>query len=442
MGTLEFIPSQQISHLAQGPFSSLLTRAAQALGALKAGDCAGRDFLGWLHLPSETLPAQIQGIVELASRMRSSFDTVVVVGIGGSYLGAAALLEALADDGRPGPEILFMGQTLCPDYLLSTLRRLRGRRFAVVVISKSGTTTEPAVSFRLLLEALAAEAEWGEKRNDFQIVAITDARRGALHDMAVKNGWQRLVIPDDVGGRFSVLTPVGLLPLALGGRDIEGLLNGARAAEEQLLSAEADGNIALQYAASRKLLYDSGKRVEFFSTYTPYLCGFQEWLKQLFAESEGKRGKGILPASACFTTDLHSLGQYIQEGERMLFETHIQVGVGNPEAAALAFSPKEGDDDGLNYLANRPIAEINDIARAATVAAHEQGGVPCLQIRIPQRDAYWLGYTIYFFELACAVSVLLQGENPFNQPGVEAYKRNMFALLGKPGYEAAQNPGN
>ena len=259
--------------------------------------------------------------------------------------------------------------------------------------------------------------------------------------MAVKNGWQRLVIPDDVGGRFSVLTPVGLLPLALGGRDIEGLLNGAKAAEEQLLEAGADDNIALQYAAARKLLYDSGKRVEFFSTYTPYLRGFQEWLKQLFAESEGKNGKGILPASACFTTDLHSLGQYIQEGERMLFETHIQVGVGDREAAALAFSPKEGDDDGLNYLAKRPIAEINDVARAATVAAHEQGGVPCLQIRIPQRNAYWLGYTIYFFELACAVSVLLQGENPFNQPGVEAYKRNMFELLGKPGYGVVQNPG-
>ncbi len=439
MGTLEFIPSQQISHLARGQFASLLGRATQALEALKTSDCAGRDFLGWLHLPSRTLPAQTQAIEELANRIRSAFDTVVIVGIGGSYLGAAALLEALANDGRPGPEIVFMGQTLCPDYLQSTLHRLRGRRFAVVVISKSGTTTEPAVSFRLLLEVLGAE--WSEKRNDCQIVAITDARRGALHDMAVKNGWQRLVIPDDVGGRFSVLTPVGLLPLALGGRDIEGLLNGAKAAEEQLLEAGADDNIALQYAAARKLLYDSGKRVEFFSTYTPYLRGFQEWLKQLFAESEGKNGKGILPASACFTTDLHSLGQYIQEGERMLFETHIQVGVGDREAAALAFSPKEGDDDGLNYLAKRPIAEINDVARAATVAAHEQGGVPCLQIRIPQRNAYWLGYTIYFFELACAVSVLLQGENPFNQPGVEAYKRNMFELLGKPGYGVVQNPG-
>ncbi|MFC2479994.1 MAG: glucose-6-phosphate isomerase [Bacteroides sp.] len=439
MGTLEFIPSQQISRLARGQFASLLGRATQALEALKAGDCAGRDFLGWLHLPSRTLPAQTQAIEELANRIRSAFDTVVIVGIGGSYLGAAALLEALANDGRPEPEIVFMGQTLCPDYLQSTLHRLRGRRFAVVVISKSGTTTEPAVSFRLLLEVLGAE--WSEKRNDCQIVAITDARRGALHDMAVKNGWQRLVIPDDVGGRFSVLTPVGLLPLALGGRDIEGLLNGAKAAEEQLLEAGADDNIALQYAAARKLLYDSGKRVEFFSTYTPYLRGFQEWLKQLFAESEGKNGKGILPASACFTTDLHSLGQYIQEGERMLFETHIQVGVGDREAAALAFSPKEGDDDGLNYLAKRPIAEINDVARAATVAAHEQGGVPCLQIRIPQRNAYWLGYTIYFFELACAVSVLLQGENPFNQPGVEAYKRNMFELLGKPGYGVVQNPG-
>lgn len=439
MGTLEFIPSQQISRLARGQFASLLGRATQALEALKAGDCAGRDFLGWLHLPSRTLPAQTQAIEELANRIRSAFDTVVIVGIGGSYLGAAALLEALANDGRPEPEIVFMGQTLCPDYLQSTLHRLRGRRFAVVVISKSGTTTEPAVSFRLLLEVLGTE--WSEKRNDCQIVAITDARRGALHDMAVKNGWQRLVIPDDVGGRFSVLTPVGLLPLALGGRDIEGLLNGAKAAEEQLLEAGADDNIALQYAAARKLLYDSGKRVEFFSTYTPYLRGFQEWLKQLFAESEGKNGKGILPASACFTTDLHSLGQYIQEGERMLFETHIQVGVGDREAAALAFSPKEGDDDGLNYLAKRPIAEINDVARAATVAAHEQGGVPCLQIRIPQRNAYWLGYTIYFFELACAVSVLLQGENPFNQPGVEAYKRNMFELLGKPGYGVVQNPG-
>ena len=439
MGTLEFIPSQQISRLARGQFASLLGRATQALEALKAGDCAGRDFLGWLHLPSRTLPAQTQAIEELANRIRSAFDTVVIVGIGGSYLGAAALLEALANDGRPEPEIVFMGQTLCPDYLQSTLHRLRGRRFAVVVISKSGTTTEPAVSFRLLLEVLGAE--WSEKRNDCQIVAITDARRGALHDMAVKNGWQRLVIPDDVGGRFSVLPPVGLLPLALGGRDIEGLLNGAKAAEEQLLEAGADDNIALQYAAARKLLYDSGKRVEFFSTYTPYLRGFQEWLKQLFAESEGKNGKGILPASACFTTDLQSLGQYIQEGERMLFETHIQVGVGDREAAALAFSPKEGDDDGLNYLAKRPIAEINDVARAATVAAHEQGGVPCLQIRIPQRNAYWLGYTIYFFELACAVSVLLQGENPFNQPGVEAYKRNMFELLGKPGYGVVQNPG-
>lgn len=429
MSTLQFsLGATTNSTTHEEALTPLLSEAQDQFVQLLAGDCAGSDFLGWLHLPEEMTGTPLAEIEREAERLRRDYDVVVIVGIGGSYLGAEALLTALSDQRKEngGAELIFLGFTLCPDYVTSVLRRLEGRHFAVVVISKSGTTTEPAVAFRLLQGLLDAE-EAGEDAK--RVVAITDAARGALHDMAVSRGYVRFVIPDDVGGRFSVLTAVGLLPLAIAGVEVRELLRGATDAQHALLADKSAKNPALRYAAARQMHYRQGKKVEVLATYTPFLRSLSEWYKQLFAESEGKAGRGVFASSACYTTDLHSLGQYFQEGERLFFETHLHV---NRSENSIFMDERRDNADGLNYLSGMSLHRINSTVLEATMLAHEEGDMPCLRLSIPRRDAYWLGYLVYFFELSCAVSVLMQGINPFDQPGVEAYKRKMFHLLGKP----------
>ncbi len=397
----------------------------------------GSDFLGWVDLASSTTDAFLGEVEEAAATLRKKCDAVVVIGIGGSYLGAKAVMAALANNftQKPPqgdhPEIYFAGNNISEDYLAELLDVLGGREYGLVVISKSGTTTEPAMAFRVLKKHL--EEEKGRQEAGSRIVAITDARRGALHTLAVQEGYRTFVIPDDVGGRYSVLTPVGLLPIAIAGYDIRALVRGAADMEELTCPGRTfRENPAAQYAAVRNLLYRQGKKIEILVNYQPKLHFFSEWWKQLFGESEGKDGKGIYPAAVDFTTDLHSLGQYIQEGERILFETVISVE--QPERKVVI--PQDaGDLDNLNYLAGKRFDEVNKMAELGTLLAHIDGGVPNIRISIEKLDEYHLGQMIYFFEKACAISGYLLGVNPFNQPGVEAYKRNMFALLGKPGFE-------
>jgi glucose-6-phosphate isomerase len=397
----------------------------------------GSDFLGWVDLASSTTEDFLQEVEDAAAAMRQKCDTVVVIGIGGSYLGAKAVMAALAHSftGRPAagehPEIFFAGNNISEEYLAELLDMLTDRSYGLVVISKSGTTTEPAIAFRILKKHL--EETIGREEAATRIIAITDARKGALHSLATQEGYRTFVIPDDIGGRYSVLTPVGLVPLAIAGYDIHALVKGAADMEELTCPARTFWeNPAAQYAAVRNLLYRQGKKIEILVNYQPKLHFFSEWWKQLFGESEGKDGKGIYPASVDFTTDLHSLGQYIQEGERILFETVISV----EETARKVTLPDDPDDlDKLNYLAGKRIDEVNKMAELGTLLAHVDGGVPNLKITIGKLDEYHLGQMIYFFEKACAISGYLLGVNPFNQPGVEAYKRNMFALLGKPGFE-------
>ncbi|MCL6600505.1 MAG: glucose-6-phosphate isomerase [Alicyclobacillus macrosporangiidus] len=408
---------------------------------LHAGDVPGADFLGWLHLPSETLTGGIDPLLTAAAAIQEQADALVVVGIGGSYLGARAALEwclpeyfnQLPRAVRGGPEVYFAGNHLSAPALADLLRVLAGKRVCINVISKSGTTTEPAVAFRVLRAWL--EQQVGPEEARRRIYVTTDRARGALRRFAEAEGLKTFVIPDDVGGRYSVLTPVGLLPLAAAGVPIAELLEGARAAEEALATDRLDDNPAYRYAAVRNALHRKGKAVEVLTFYEPALRSFAEWWKQLFGESEGKDHKGLFPASVAYTTDLHSLGQFIQEGARNLFETVITLDhPGDP----LSLPAVAGVEDGLEYLAGRDLSWINDQARIATQLAHADGGVPNLRIRVADRSARSLGELFYFFELACAASGLLLGVNPFDQPGVEAYKTNMFALLGKPGYESAQ----
>ncbi|MBX6351867.1 MAG: glucose-6-phosphate isomerase [Thermoflavifilum sp.] len=406
--------------------------------ALEQGRVPGADFRGWIHLPSQTLAEGLDPLLETAASLRDEIDALIVIGIGGSYLGARAALEFCRSpywhlrsrEQRGGPAVYFAGNDLSGPALADLMRVLEGQRVALNVVSKSGTTTEPAVAFRVLRHWLAQKMDAETVRR--RIIVTTDRQRGALRKLADEEGYLSFVIPDDVGGRFSVLTPVGLLPLAVAGIDIRALLEGAASQEQALARPELRENPAYRYAAIRQALYRKGKTVEILVTYEPSLRMFAEWWKQLFGESEGKDGKGIYPASAAFTTDLHSLGQFIQEGYRHLFETVVHVD--DPgEDVTLPSDP--GVDDGLEYLAGRSIAWINDQARLATHVAHADGGVPNLLVRVADRSERSLGELFYFFERAVAMSGLLAGVNPFDQPGVEAYKRNMFALLGKPGYE-------
>lgn len=419
--------------------SAELRAAAEASNALLAnGQGAGNDFLGWVALPQSIDAEQIAAVNEVADRLRSKAEVIVCIGIGGSYLGAKAVLEAMSNSfallqrDRKEPIVLFAGQNISEDYTYELLDAVKDRELAVVVISKSGTTTEPAIAFRILKAEL--ERRYGKAEAAERIVAVTDKARGALKTLATQEGYSTFVIPDDVGGRFSVLTPVGMLPLAAAGVDIEALVRGAQ--DMQKATDETvpyEQNIAAQYAAVRNALYAEGKKIEILASYEPKLQYIAEWWKQLYGESEGKEGKGIFPASVTLTADLHSMGQYIQEGERMLMETVISVA--KPDHTIVIESDEE-NLDGLNFLAGKRISEVNRMAELGVQLAHTDGGVPNIRIELPAIDAYHIGALLYFFERACGISGYILGVNPFNQPGVEAYKKNMFALLDKPGYEA------
>ena len=410
---------------------------AAAQKALEEGTCPGNDFLGWLHLPSEITPEFIAEINACAQVLRENCEAVVVAGIGGSYLGARAVLEALSDSfawlkPSDNPRILFAGNNIGEDYLSELIDYLKGKKFGVINISKSGTTTETAITFRLLKKL--CEDERGKDMARKVIVAITDAKKGAARTTADKEGYQTFVIPDNVGGRFSVLTPVGLLPIAVAGFDIAQLVKGAQDMEkEAAIDVQFEQNPCAQYAAIRNALYAEGKKIEILVNFQPKLHYMNEWWKQLYGESEGKDKKGIFPAAVDFSTDLHSMGQWIQDGERTIFETVISVDAPNN---TLAVPSDEENLDGLNFLAGKRIDEVNHMAELGTQLAHVDGGVPNIRISIDKLDEYNLGQLIYFFEKACGISGLVLGVNPFNQPGVEAYKKNMFALLNKPGYEA------
>lgn len=423
--------------LKENAIKDLEPSVRNAQEALESGNCLGNDFLGWLHLPSSITSEDILDIKNTAQVLRENCDFIVVAGIGGSYLGARAIIEALGNSfdwlltERKNPVILYAGNNIGEDYLSELSTLLKGKRFGVINISKSGTTTETALAFRLLKKQ--CEEQRGKEMARKVIVAITDAKKGAALTTAVKEGYKTFVIPDNVGGRFSVLTPVGLLPIACAGFDIEAFVKGA--ADMEAMSgpnAEMEENPVAMYAAVRNALYGMGKKIEILANYQPKLHYINEWWKQLYGESEGKDGKGIFPAAVDLTTDLHSMGQWIQDGERSIFETVISVEVPQHE---LYFPNDDENLDGLNFLVGKRVDEVNKMAELGTKLAHVDGGVPNLRIVMPALNEYYIGQLIYFFERACGVSGLMLGVNPFNQPGVEDYKRNMFALLNKPGYE-------
>lgn len=411
-------------------------KAAQE--ALENGTCPGNDFLGWLHLPSSITQEFLDKVQSVADTLREKCEVVVVAGIGGSYLGARAVIEALGNSfawlvgDKKNPTILFAGNNIGEDYLSELTEYLADKKFGVINISKSGTTTETALTFRLLKKQCEEQMGKEEARN--VIVAVTDAKRGAARTCADKEGYKSFIIPDNVGGRFSVLTPVGLLPIACAGFNIRQLVAGAQSMEKECgKDVPFAENIAAQYAAVRNGLYDNGKKIEIMVNYQPKLHYISEWWKQLYGESEGKDNKGIFPASCDFTTDLHSMGQWIQEGERTIFETVISVETPNRK---MLFPHDEENLDGLNFLAGKRVDDVNKMAELGTRLAHVDGGVPNIRISVPELNEYYIGQLLYFFEIACGISGNVLGVNPFNQPGVEAYKKNMFALLEKPGYEA------
>ena len=424
--------------LEEGAVAAFEPQVKAALEALENGTCPGNDFLGWLHLPSSITPSFLDELQDCANVLRQNCEVVVVAGIGGSYLGARAVIEALSNSfswlvqDKANPTIMFAGNNIGEDYLAELTDYLKGKKFGVINISKSGTTTETALTFRLLKKQ--CEAQRGKEEAKKVIVAITDAKRGAARTCADKEGYTSFIIPDNVGGRFSVLTPVGLLPIACAGFDIRELVAGAQDMEKACgKDVPFADNPAAQYAAIRNGLYQNGKKIEIMVNFQPKLHFMSEWWKQLYGESEGKDKKGIFPASVDFTTDLHSMGQWIQDGERTIFETVISVE--EPEKKLL-FPEDEENLDGLNFLAGKRVDEVNKMAELGTRLAHVDGGVPNIRITMPRLTERYLGQLIYFFEIACGISGNVLGVNPFNQPGVEAYKKNMFALLDKPGYEA------
>ena len=425
--------------LKAGAVEALEPQVKAAQEALENGTCPGNDFLGWLHLPSSISADFIKQIQDCANVLRQNCEAIVVAGIGGSYLGARAVIEALSNSfawlvgDTKNPTILFAGNNIGEDYLSELTDYLKDKKFGVINISKSGTTTETALTFRLLKKQ--CEDQRGKEEAKKVIVAVTDAKKGAARTCADKEGYTSFIIPDNVGGRFSVLTPVGLLPIACAGFDIAKLVEGAQSMEKACgKDVPFDENIAAQYAAVRNALYaEAGKKIEIMVNYQPKLHFMSEWWKQLFGESEGKDGKGIFPASCDFTTDLHSMGQWIQEGERTIYETVISVEKPN---RTMLFPNDEENLDGLNFLAGKRVDDVNKMAELGTRLAHVDGGVPNIRISMPELNEYYLGQLIYFFEIGCGISGNVLGVNPFNQPGVEAYKKNMFALLDKPGYEA------
>lgn len=425
--------------LKPGAVEAYESQVKAAQEALENGTCPGNDFLGWLHLPTSITLEFLSEIQNTANTLRDKCEVIVVAGIGGSYLGARAVIEALGNSfawltaEKKNPIILFAGNNIGEDYLFELTEYLKGKKFGVINISKSGTTTETALTFRLLKKQ--CEAQRGKAEAKDVIVAVTDAKKGAARTCADKEGYKSFIIPDNIGGRFSVLTPVGLLPIACAGFDVKQLVSGAQEME-RVCGKEVpfNQNPAALYAAVRNGLYsEAGKKIEIVVNFQPKLHFFAEWWKQLFGESEGKDNKGIFPAACDFTTDLHSMGQWIQEGERSIFETVISIE--EPENKLL-FPHDEENLDGLNFLEGKRIDDVNKMAELGTRLAHVDGGVPNIRISVPRLNAYYIGQLIYFFEIACGISGNLLQVNPFNQPGVEAYKKNMFALLNKPGYEA------
>ena len=427
--TLDFISKEKLA--------SYESNVKACMETLEKGTGLGNDFLGWLHLPSSIPQEHLNDLKATAQVLRENCEVVIVAGIGGSYLGARAVIEAMSNsflwlqEKKAGqPTIIFAGHNIGEDYLYELTEFLKDKKFGVINISKSGTTTETALAFRLLKKQ--CEEQRGKEMARKVIVAVTDAKKGAARVTADKEGYKSFIIPDNVGGRFSVLTPVGLLPIAVAGIDIDQLVAGAQKMEEVCAVESLTENPAALYAATRNELYRNGKKIEILVNFQPKLHYFMEWWKQLYGESEGKDGKGIYPSSVDFSTDLHSMGQWIQEGERTIFETVVSVETPNHE---LHVPSDEENLDGLNFLAGKRVDEVNKMAELGTQLAHVDGGVPNMRISVPALNEYYLGQLIYFFEKACGISGYLLEVNPFNQPGVEAYKKNMFALLNKPGYE-------
>jgi glucose-6-phosphate isomerase len=438
MNKLQFDYSRALPFVEQHEIDAMKEYVKVAHDAINNKSGEGSDFLGWVNLPTDYDKEEFARIKKAAEKIRSDSDILVVIGIGGSYLGARAAVEmlshsfsnALSKEQRKAPMVVFAGNSISSTYLADLLELCEGKDISVNVISKSGTTTEPAIAFRIFKELL--EEKYGKEEAKNRIYATTDKSKGALKTMSDAEGYETFVVPDDVGGRFSVLTAVGLLPIAAAGIDIDAMMQGARDAQNDYAEPDLSKNECYQYAAVRNILSRKGKTIEMVVNFEPSLHYFGEWWKQLYGESEGKDNKGIFPAAADFSSDLHSMGQYIQQGRRLMFETAILV-----DEPRKNITVKATDDnlDGLNFLAGKTVDYVNSKAAQGTALAHMDGGVPNLAVRVPKLDAYNFGYMVYFFEKACGISGYLLGVNPFNQPGVEAYKKNMFALLGKPGYE-------
>ena len=420
---LKFVDAKEVE--------AIKSEIVEAANVLVSKSGAGNDYLGWLDLPLDYDKEEFARILAAAERIKAQADVLLVIGIGGSYLGAKSAIEMLKKYfGNQGLEIIFVGHQISGTYVNELIEYLKDKEFAINVISKSGTTTEPAIAFRIFKNLI--EQRYGVEESKKRIYATTDKARGALKGLATTMGYETFIVPDDVGGRYSVLTPVGLLPIACSGVNIQEMMDGAAKAHADFHDLNLDTNLAMQYAMARNLLYRNGKAIEILVNYEPCLTYFAEWWKQLYGESEGKDGKGIYVASASFSTDLHSLGQMIQDGERNIFETVLQVTTPVTEQV-IPYS--EENLDGLNFLAGKTMDYVNKQAFLGTLLAHVDGGVPNIVIEFPEISAFAYGYLAYFFEFACGVSAYTLGINPFNQPGVEAYKKNMFALLGKPGYE-------
>ena len=439
MSKVTFDYSKACSFIQDHEMQYMSELAAQAKDKLVAKTGAGNDFLGWIDLPVDYDKEEFDRIKKAAAKIREDSEVLLVIGIGGSYLGARAAIEFLghsfanvvSKEIRKSPEIYYVGNSISSRYIKGLMDVIGDRDFSINIISKSGTTTEPAIAFRVFKEIL--EKKYGKENAAKRIYATTDKARGALKTVADEEGYETFVVPDDVGGRFSVLTAVGLLPIAVSGADIDQLMEGAAAGREMALNAPFEENDAVQYAAVRNILLRKGKMVEVLANYEPSLHYVNEWWKQLYGESEGKDQKGIFPAAVDLTTDLHSMGQFIQDGARILFETVLNV---EKSSDKIVINEEPVDLDGLNYLAGKEVDFVNKSAMNGTILAHTDGQVPNLRVDIPEQNEYYLGELFYFFEFACGVSGYLLGVNPFNQPGVESYKKNMFALLGKPGYEA------
>ena len=438
MGNIVFDDSRAAGFVSAEEMDNMKATVLCAKDVLMNKTGAGNDFLGWIDLPVNYDKKEFQEIKAAAEKIQNDSDVLLVVGIGGSYLGARAAIEFLSHSfynvlpkgKRKTPEIYFVGNSISSKYIQDLKDVLEGKDFSVNIISKSGTTTEPAIAFRVFKDLLIEK--YGREEANKRIYATTDKAKGALKNLADQEGYQTFVVPDDVGGRFSVLTAVGLLPIAVSGADIDKLMEGAAAAREEAVNAPYESNGALRYAAVRNILLRKGKSVEIVANYEPSLHYVSEWWKQLFGESEGKDQRGIFPAAVDLTTDLHSMGQFIQDGSRIMFETVLNV---EQSPAEILLKEEEVDTDGMNYLAGKSVDFVNKSAMNGTILAHSDGDVPNLMVNIPDQDEFSLGQLFYFFEYACGVSGYILGVNPFNQPGVESYKKNMFALLGKPGFE-------